>query len=65
MAVLWKEKNVDHTKTGEKVMTAGNLMTQTTMDLNVGVGWAGDQKKIEGFQHNERININVKRSLKT
>jgi hypothetical protein len=30
-------------------MTAENLMIQTTMDLNVGEGWTGDQEKIEGI----------------
>jgi len=30
-------------------MTAENLMIQTTMDLNVGVGRTGDQEKIEGI----------------
>ncbi len=35
-------------------MTAEDSMTQTTMDLNVGVGWTGDQEKIEGVQKSER-----------
>ncbi|ODS34018.1 MAG: hypothetical protein SCARUB_00889 [Candidatus Scalindua rubra] len=36
--ILWKEKNADHTKTGEKVITAGNLMIHTTIGLNADVG---------------------------
>jgi hypothetical protein len=29
------------------------------MILNIGVGWTGDQEKIEGFQNNERIKDNL------
>ena len=38
-------------------MIAENLMIQTTMDLNVGVEWSGEQEKIEGIENNERIKI--------
>ncbi len=34
-------------------------MIQTTMDLERGVGWTGDQEKIEGFQNKERIKDTV------
>jgi hypothetical protein len=38
------------------MQTGGALTTWTLMVMNAGVKWTGEQKEIEGFCKNERIN---------
>ncbi len=38
------------------MQTGGALTTWTLMDMTVGMRWTGEQKAIEGYYKNKRIN---------